>query len=122
MSYSWHILYSMKHWLINVNEGFDNGSNPKSHLSILNYVRVGKNCVSSGDQDGTFMAPWERWETSLKPRLGRFRESFGSAAVGSMQELGSLGLMLHGATNVSCMREVCSWFGFPMLFHLFLQC
>ena len=35
MCHSWNILYAMKHWLINVNVGFDNGSNLKSQMCVL---------------------------------------------------------------------------------------
>ena len=113
----------MKHWLNNVNVGFENGSNPKSDLWVLNYVRVGKNRAASGDQGGTFMSPCDRWETSLKAYICQSYGSFGSFSstfVGGLQELGSRGLMMCWETDSSCMREVCSWFGFSTWFHLFL--
>ena len=85
----------------------------RKHKSCgLDYVRVSENCVASGDEGGTFMAPWERWEARLNPWLGRFRGSFGDYFVGCMHEFGSWGLTLRGAIDSFCMGEVCSWFGF----------
>ena len=75
-SHSWHILYPMKPWLINVNEGFDGDSNTKSHLWVLNYRHEGKYHDVGGGQGGRVNAPWDggnqilclvchRWENHL---------------------------------------------------------
>ena len=58
-SHSWHIQYAMEPWLIYVNEGFDGGSNTKSHLWVLNYRHEGKYHDVGGGQGGRVNAPWD---------------------------------------------------------------
>ena len=118
---SWHISYAMKLWHKYSKQDFVGVLVGKCKSCGLDYVRVGKNCVTSGDQGGAFMAPWERWEMSLKPCLGQFSDSFGSTAIGGLQGLGSWGLMLRREIESSCMGEVCSQFCFSTWFLLFLQ-
>ena len=46
----------------------------------LDYGDVGMNFVNSGDQGGSFMAPWKAWETSLICWFGHLGDSFGSSS------------------------------------------
>ena len=108
---SWHISYSMKLWHNYSKKCFVGVLVGKRKSCGLDYVRVGKNRAASGDQGGAFMAPLERWETSLKPWLGQFRGSFGFATVGGMQELGSWGCVAWN--NIFVLHErgmLSSWF------------